>query len=376
MSVLHKSKKFNGFTSIFKNANTQKKDTEPENQNIVQKPFAGFTPAYKNIKLQKEHDEEENSHISQTEINEDHEIKLESLKHFIPMRYNLWYEKRITTAEARRGNNNEKKKENKDEDTNKSLLDNMESIYPNNYKNVTPFATDLHRKYTYEGNKFYSKNNAHIYSSEYPKGHTNKSLQNISVLNKVEKYRNLKYYPQKYHLKILNNRIKQFLNLLKYCDRDEVFSRSGSDFSFEDYYMVQTNQDFSPIIRKKLIKYFKKNISSCGNKEIDFRSENFDSWYSRFSFNFERKYKKYLKLPENIGTKDFSMWFQDISEKIEQEQDEPFHISKNKHTISFPSCNDTKSHSRNTMIQSENLEKLLMEEWNPSLSHCESCRDF
>ncbi len=362
-SKAQKPKKFRGFTDIFKKANVQEaalKDALKKDE--AKKPFAGFTDAYKNFHLQEpEYEDDIDSYESyvlrpRKEVTEIQPT--EPIKHFVPTRYSRWRAEKVEAAEDRLGISQGSQADEKQSG---------ESIRQDTTKSSKSFLSQ-NQKYTRRKQSQFDlyPYQAALYFNEHPpirppSGNDQRIFQDKPSV--PDSFSNLNEYPQKYHMRMLNNRLRKFLRT--YDDGSSRFlTETRSDYS-EDY-----PNDFKSFTAHKneLIEYFNKNVESSRDKKIDFERENFREWYSKISFKLDKKYKNIPKF-ELHDEDDFQSWYEQISEKL----DRNCHVTRG--TMAQTLSLDDQDWENARVTEGSNSGCSIAEK-NPSISRCNTCRSI
>lgn len=327
-SATGKTKKFRGFTSLFKNAN--KKETKPEPEE-AKKPFAGFTEAYKHFKPPQyddyEYEDEDEDFVSFRSPVAPEEVKKVKVeyKHFVPTKYNEWRDERLEVVQEK--------------------MQTTAKVEPKEIAEV-----DRPRPAP----------------AKEPKGEFTADLNEV-FRTKLTPFRDLNEYPMRYQLEKINDRMKRYLTTMDECDgHSESISHSNRSEVPPRINAIDTH-------RRQLKEYFGRNVSYCRTKPIDFRREQFDDWFSKFTFNYERKYKDMPDVSYTLYPEDFGSWYQRVSEKVNNKyRNVPENVTRQNLMATHTYFGDG---NRTEQIPFDNSDAPLSGTF-PSLSHCETCREI
>lgn len=338
-SVAGKAKKFKGFTDLFKNAKA--KNTKPPETEVVKKPFAGFTEAFKNFKPAEydEYEDEDEDAVSfmTPVIPEEVKVKVE-YKHFVPTRYNEWRDERLDVVQEK-----------------------MQAVGPKAEKGVAETG----------GSEMGDRPHPR------PPLRGSEELKDVGIAGdlddifrtKLAPFRDLNEYPMKYQLQKVNDRTKRYLTAMDECDGQwETASHSSLYRS-----VLAPKMNTNDAHRRQLKEYFGRNVSHCRTKPIDFRRERFHDWYSKFTFNYERKYKNMPNVSHTLYPEDFGSWYERVSEKVENKyRNVPENVTRQNIMATHAYFGDRHGPEQVTFEGSD----APLSGTFPSLSHCETCREI
>ena len=125
--------------------------------------------------------------------------------------------------------------------------------------------------------------------------------------------------------------------------------------------------------RRPLKEYLGKKVSYYRTHNVDLRRQRFDDWYSKFTFDYERKFKDLPRVPYTLQPEDYGSWYARVAEQIEHKyRDLPDSLTRQKIMETHAYLGDRRRSEPAIFDGSEPSLSGTM----PSLSRCETCREI
>lgn len=397
-------KKFAGFTDLYKNLPTKPEKKEEK----LKLPFTGFSDFYKKLKEHEINDDDDDydSQYDPFVPGREKEKVMEHVeeppqledKHFKPSPYFAWCKDRTEEAFQRCAEPEVPKAPDEDEGASQKVESFKSNTLLLQIKQASRKKYENRRKY-YDQNTHDSLSHVSGANPWFHKlldkwrigidgGNKNEGqidppqicdglLDIFHKLNAREKLqlgnvsRNVNNYPTEMQLKFLNRRVKKFLQQTKSKNFNEAASQVSSLRTEENYGDLDFNAGFTSE-RKELTDYFSNVVKP--NNEINFKPEDFRTWYTKMSFNYDLKYRYMPKFNISPEPEDFNSWL------IKQGEE----ITKNCNEFSKAFSDEKPSREESSMTHYEKRREIfdresasisnLSNRGNPAVSNISSCR--
>ncbi|KAK7575718.1 hypothetical protein V9T40_012004 [Parthenolecanium corni] len=347
-SIAGKAKKFKGFTNLFKNAKAKPaKAPDPE---ASKKPFAGFTEAYKHFKPP-EYDEygdedEDGMTFIMTPAAVAEEVKKVKIeyKHFVPTKYNEWRDERLDAVEEKLLAAGPKVDQGPAEMGGAEMGDRGRPRRSSRGSEEPMWAAGAGA----------AENFDEIFRTKLPP------------------FRELNEYPMKYQLQKINDRMNRYLASMDECDAS---CETASHSSYCRPHGMAPKLNTRDAHQRRLKEYFNRNVKWCRTKPVDFRRQHFHEWCSKFTFNYERKFKNMPDVAHTLYREDFGSWYDRVCEKVENKyRNVPVNMTRQDIMATHAYLGDARRPQQPKAF--EDSSDASLSGTFPSLSHCESCREM